>query len=102
MPPARLDRLDHLLAQRGVDVVDDHLRAFGGQPLGDAFADAAAGAGHDDGFVLDAHGESLLVRYEINSWMRPDGAAGLSQPCRIATVLSVVKPYSASKPFSRP
>ena len=53
------DGFDHLFAERGVDVVDDDLRAFGRQPLGDAFADAAAGAGHDDGFVLDAHSVSL-------------------------------------------
>jgi hypothetical protein len=56
------DRFHHLLARRGVDVVHEHLGALGRKPLGDAFADAAAGTGHDDGFVLDAHGFCLLER----------------------------------------
>src|SRR5690606_26485107 len=51
----------HALAAGGVDVVDDDGRAFLGQPLGDTLADAAAGAGDDDGLVLQTHGWSPCV-----------------------------------------
>ena len=61
VPPAALIVGDDLLAEGCVDVVDDHLGAFGGQALGDAFADAATGTGDDDGLVLDAHRLSSLL-----------------------------------------
>src|SRR5450759_5153383 len=46
--------------------MDDYLGPFGSQPLGNARANAAARAGHDNGFVLNAHGQ-----------LPPDGWIGL-------------------------
>src|SRR6218665_925002 len=51
----------HALAAGGIDVVDYDFAAFSVQEFGDAFADAAAGAGDDDGLVLHAHGGLLGV-----------------------------------------
>ena len=46
---ARLvNRLHDLVDETGVDVVDRHLRAGAGEPLGDGPADASSGTGHDD------------------------------------------------------
>jgi len=56
------DFLDHLVAQRFVDVIDDDAGAFSRQAQGDALANAAAGARDDDGFVLDSNaGISCLL-----------------------------------------
>ena len=55
----------HALATGLVDVVDDDLATLGGQALGNAFANAVASAGDDDGFVLHAHGVvSWLFKFD--------------------------------------
>ena len=42
------DRLHDFFAGLGIDVVDQHARAFRSEPPRNALADAAAGTGHDD------------------------------------------------------
>src|SRR5438034_607611 len=71
------------LGRAELAVGDQHACAFGDELANDAFAEARAAARHDRDLALQSHGTS-------------------GQPCLIATVFSVEKPYSASKPFSRP
>ena len=62
----RLDLVDHLACGRRIlavpgrvtaEVVDDHLRAFGGKAPRDLATDAAPGAGHDGNlFAQNTHG----------------------------------------------
>src|SRR6185312_9396476 len=54
------DLVDDLFTRRRVDVIDDDLGPLGRQPLCKALANAAAGAGDDDGFVFNAHAVNLL------------------------------------------
>ena len=54
---------DHFFAQRCVDVVDKNAGAFSRQPLGDTFADVAAGAGDDDRFTVNTHGNAFQFLY---------------------------------------
>ncbi|MCY1375981.1 hypothetical protein D9M69_634350 [compost metagenome] len=59
-PPACChDGSGHTFTIFNVDVVDDDLRAFFGQALGNALAEAAARAGDDDGKIFDSHGGEL-------------------------------------------
>ena len=64
------DLCHHTLAARGVDVIDQHLGTFLRQTFGNAFANAVAGAGDDDGFVLHAHGCLLCVCSVFDSCLR--------------------------------
>src|SRR5438105_3752124 len=76
----RAGRIGGFASVRLMDIVDDDTRAFGGEARGDAATESGAGARHDGDFVGEPHDQS----------------------CRTTTVFSVVNPYSASKPFSRP
>ena len=76
----RAKRIGGFASVRFMDIVDDDTRAFGGEARGDAATESGAGARHDGDFVGEPHDQS----------------------CRTTTVFSVVNPYSASKPFSRP
>src|SRR5438105_9467143 len=73
------DRIDRFGAMRFMDVVDDDFRAFGGESRCNAASEARPRAGDNGDLVGETH-----------------------YPCRMTTVLSVVNPYSASNPFSRP
>ncbi|MNM95601.1 hypothetical protein D3C81_1080530 [compost metagenome] len=46
----RADFRDHALSRLGIQIVDHHSGAIGGQLQGHAAADATTGAGHDGGF----------------------------------------------------
>ncbi|MNN74332.1 hypothetical protein D3C81_1905230 [compost metagenome] len=48
-----LDRLDHFLRRIGIEVVDHHAGAVGGQLQGDGAADATAGAGNQRHFTFE-------------------------------------------------
>ena len=56
------DAAYHPLALARVNVVDHHVGAFLRQAQRDAFADAAAGACDDDGFVEQPHGSILRLK----------------------------------------
>jgi hypothetical protein len=51
--------------------------------------------------LLTTPGGEGAIRYGRSSSI-PGDRSFVTYPCRIATVFKVVKPYSASKPFSRP
>ena len=51
----------------GIDVIDDDPGTLGSQPFGYAFANAAARAGDDDGFVFEAHGVLRLDKKMLNT-----------------------------------
>ena len=97
----RDDLLRDALAARGVDVVDDDLRALVREALGDALAEARAGAGDDGDLVLQSHGAFVMTSLAATAVARIR-ACPVRYPCCSTTVFSAVKPYSASKPFSRP
>ena len=82
-PSARGDRARAV----AVAVGDDHLRALGDELARDALAEARRRAGDDRDLAFESHVVVSSIR---------------CQPWWIATVFSVEKPYSASKPFSRP
>src|SRR5258706_188462 len=62
-PWRRLDPAGDGLAATLVDVVDHHPRAFLGEALGDAFAEAGAAAGDDRHLACEPHGCVLPIDF---------------------------------------
>ena len=75
-----------------VAVGDDHARTLGDELPRDALAESRGRTGDDGDLSCESHGALLVVK--VSERRR--------QPCWMAIVFSVEKPYSASKPFSRP
>src|SRR6185369_2780047 len=88
----RAERVGDPARAVAVAVGDDHARALGDELPGDALAESRGRTGDDGDLSCESHGALLVVK--VSERRR--------QPCWMAIVFSVEKPYSASKPFSRP